>query len=103
VSSSNKIISPTTQQQNHFAMDAGEYASSGRKSIGCQHQKSVALGLVALAFASLALSEFPWLLRKIRERGVNRLEKRLVKVAMSNIARHIRKFAQLTGLQVRNR
>ncbi len=64
-----------------------------------QHQKPVALALVALAFAALAMSAFPWFLRKIRERRVNGREKRVSKVAMAEISRHIRKFAQLTNLQ----
>jgi hypothetical protein len=64
-----------------------------------QHQRSVALGLIALAFASLAMSMFPWFLTKVRECRVNRREKQLVEVAMSDISRHIRKFAQLANLQ----
>jgi hypothetical protein len=64
-----------------------------------QHQRSVALGLIALAFASLALSTFPWFLRKVRERRVNRREKEVAKVAIAEISRHIRKFAQFTNLQ----
>jgi hypothetical protein len=64
-----------------------------------QHQRSVALALIALAFAALGMSAFPWFLRKVRERRVSRREKQVVNVAMSEIARHIRKFAQLTNLQ----
>ncbi len=64
-----------------------------------QHQRSVALGLIALAFASVAMSSFPWFLRKGREDRVKRREKQVVKVAMAEIGRHVRKFAQLTNLQ----
>jgi hypothetical protein len=64
-----------------------------------QHQRSIALALIAFGCLSLVVSTVPWFLGKFREHMVNRREKRVVKVAMAEIGRHVRKFAQLTNLQ----
>jgi hypothetical protein len=63
-----------------------------------QQQRSLAWALVALAFVSLAMSTVPWLVRKFREYRVRQREKQVVKTAMAEISRYIRKFAQLTNL-----
>ena len=64
-----------------------------------QQQRSVALALIALAFASLALSTAPWLIKKLRHWGATRREQRVIAVAMVDLGRHVRKFTQLTSTQ----
>jgi hypothetical protein len=64
-----------------------------------QHQRPVALGLVALAFIALALSAFPWILRKVREHRASTYEREVVKDAMAEVGRYVRKFVELTDIQ----
>jgi hypothetical protein len=63
-----------------------------------QHQRTVALALIAFGCLSLVLSTFPWLAKRYREHRLKRRETGIVKVALVNISRHIRKFAQFTDL-----
>lgn len=64
-----------------------------------QQQRSVALALIGLAFASLALSTAPWVFQKIRHWRATRREKLVVAAAMKDLGRHVRKFGQLTSIQ----
>ena len=67
-----------------------------------QHQRTVALALIALGCLSLAVSTFPWLAHRFGERRLKRRETEVVKVALINIGRHVRKFAQFTDLNTRD-
>jgi len=64
-----------------------------------QKQKSVALALIGLGFASLAASAAPWVRKRFRQRRLAVAEKLQAAAAMVDMGRHIRKFKELAGIQ----